>query len=194
MAWQVLYLLAGSTLPAEALDLYWWAMHKPAGYPDAQLLDRIEFLLQQPVLQHRLHIMEITLSSAQPSSSEPKPGHLDEGLWTGIGATSSSYFQGMPALPKTSSGGVLECFAYDFGTFHALSHSSAWADGISSWGRRAYLRQIRTCFKDSRSPRSTLLSPALPYVGAQCVSAIATRWQPASASASAFCTSGPCGL
>jgi hypothetical protein len=177
MAWQVLYLLTGSTLPAEALDPHWWAMHEPAGNPDAQLLDRIELLLQQPVLQHRLHIMDITRRSAQPSSSEPKPGHLDEGLWTGIGATSSSYFHGMLALPKTSSGGIPEWLAHDFGTIHALSHLSAWAGGISQWGRRANLRQIRTCFKDSRSPRSTLLSPALPYVGAQCVSAIATRLQ-----------------
>ena len=132
MAWQVLYLLARRPLPAEALDLYWRAMHEPAGNLDAQLLDRIELFLQQPVLQHRLHIMDITLSSAQSSSSKPKPGHLDEGLWTGIGMTSNSYLHGMPSVLKTSSGSVPEWIAHYFGTFHALLHSSAWADGISS--------------------------------------------------------------
>jgi hypothetical protein len=60
-------------------------MHEPAGHPHAELLDRIQFLLQQPVLPHCLPISNNTLSLHHLSSSKPKPGHLDEGLWPGIG-------------------------------------------------------------------------------------------------------------
>ena len=191
MAWQVLYLLAGRPLPAEALDLYWRAMHEPAGNLDTQLLDRIELLLQQPVLQHRLHIMDITLSSPLPSSSKPKSVDWDRDdiklvpPWHALSARN--------IIRKRSR--VISSLFWHISRYLALKCLGRWHLFVGAprefYGGSA--PAVRT--RASRGARCSLLLPRMSARSAYPPSSHDGRASlPASASASASCNNGLRGL